>query len=563
LFFSRCAKNQLFKQKDNLSGQIFPFLLICLVALTVALGVTFTAGSGVKTKTCASNAADACSLAAASNWAGAFNSLAGQNQTIHDNFYLTYLPNIQRLSTPGQTYLTEAISSSQNALKFAQNAEKDFKDANDNHNWGSLVTAASDCQKAADAALAAKRNFDAFQIIATYLQNMTNDFKNKQLSSYCNAKISMYNYIKQAKTSGLSYAFNNSCTTSRVSSSIGDNFNFQLESGKFYDPSTNTTNNANFKWVSGTRFDGTPKYCGITAALDSQDIVGYQIKHTLWDYPNKYTNLHVPQPSQLLQDTFHLPVLQTPVDSTDLTAYITQFSWAKTDLAADANDNFCALAALDLRNIMDLINQILANQSVAADAEKGTAATYSQCDSSGLPKCLADGSVSPCCSTNWDALEADVKDRYKYQQDIVQWLTELNSLADGKTLTGNNINASYPDILNKVWTEDQEDYLVDPCQGDAGCGRVGDQTATCACCLDLKSQYQDPNSHVGMMVIDIDNVALIQPDWTTQCTVTIYCEDGYGVPQGTTSTSRSQFDGGVVSTPTNTADYDSRIVVAN
>lgn len=261
MFFSWFARNKHFKQGDNLSGQIFPFLLICIVGLLVAVGVTISAGKSAITKTCASNAVDAGSLAAASGWAGAFNELVTRNKEMKD-YYLLNRSYYMILYNLAQGYLTD--NSGDNALDYSKDTEE--------------LVRTEEYVNAAKQALESAECIQAFYVLTYYMQALTDNFKSNQTGNYCNSRFFMDQSIKEAKSTGLSYAFSNSCTESRTS---GDSFNYWLGTGKFNDSSS-------YKWESGTQIDGkTPKYCGITVTLTQPEIATYKLIHTTWNYPEK------------------------------------------------------------------------------------------------------------------------------------------------------------------------------------------------------------------------------------------------------------------------------------
>jgi len=78
LFFWQ-VNNRNSLERGSRSGQVFPILLICIAVLLAAVVVTRNTGEANIAKTCASNAADAGSLTAASCMAAAFNRTVYRN----------------------------------------------------------------------------------------------------------------------------------------------------------------------------------------------------------------------------------------------------------------------------------------------------------------------------------------------------------------------------------------------------------------------------------------------------------------------------------------------------
>ena len=329
MFFFWFAKNSYFKQKSSWSGQIFPILLICLAGLLVAVTVTIGIGENNKTKTCGSNAADAGSLAAASYWAAAFNKLVDRNtdqpNANGDNFG-KYMPleklnkfgvkdetyqyykrmryyfnemkdRYEILYLLGQAYLAEAHFYSQKAERLAREALVSIGSPGAYCTvWTKQLASIPLNIQAAEAALEAVKCIGAFYVCATYMKKITDFFKENQTLNFCEAKDFMQGAdgvsgaYEKAWQAGLTYAFSNSCTLSRISGETADDFNYLLGTGGLFNEPSST-----FAWAE-IRPDGSQKICGVTVGWELSNIVNYELKHTKWNYPQKHSLNVVPFP---------------------------------------------------------------------------------------------------------------------------------------------------------------------------------------------------------------------------------------------------------------------------
>ena len=507
MFFSWCARNKHFKSRSNLSGQIFPILLICLVGLVVAVGITITIGENAKLKTCASNAADAGSLAAASYWAAAFNKLVDRNNnnknTAGDNFgqymskndtyqyykrmafYYTEMRNKYKiLYDSAKTYLAEALTHSQAAEGLASSAFALIRQPGANCTiWTNQRTAANFNKQAAAQALEAAKCIGAFNILTQYMKDLTDFFKNNQTQNYCEGQDFMDKAYDTSRKNGLSYAFSNSCTQSRVGNALGDDFNFWLATGKHYDP---PSNKATYEWpVATTAQCGTSK-CGITVTLDLPKILSYELKHTNWNYPQKKT----------------LNVVDIPCIS-------------NASLIVP-NDPFNIAASKSLREDMRKVYALLKDNAVTGeDIYSETKAGYDCCHSCG---CYTSGvRCNGYCYSGPKHLRCDPKPHYaaaskmqneliKKQDCVVRWLHAINTLS-GNNLTLPTLKQGNIDIFNNVWSDPNSALLK----------AVTD-------CAGVKS-FTDVSGYPGMMIININNVTLTPPVWTTTCKVDIFCHN--------------------------------------
>jgi flagellar basal body-associated protein FliL len=312
LFFCWFAKNKRFDPKKGLSGQIFPFLLICIAALIVAAGVAVSAGKSAINKTRVSNAADAGALAAGSGWSAAFNELAVKNeemQTYYEDERLAY--NVLHLAA--QSYLDSAISYTKEAERLANEAYLSIMvPLSDCEEWPQFSTASSinglqsgwiweeyfsNEEKdfdfipilgtASGEAFFAKEYLLAFVILTYYMETLSSNFKSGQLGNYCGARNLMDKSIVQAKKAGIIYAFSNSGTSARAPD--GDAFSFWLGTDQYQDKSTfgDTTTDSTYKWQWDSKC-GTSE-CGTTVNFEMPILTAYKIKHAKWNYPEDKT----------------------------------------------------------------------------------------------------------------------------------------------------------------------------------------------------------------------------------------------------------------------------------
>ena len=528
-----------FKPRNNLSGQIFPFLLIFLVALIVAAAAVISIGESAKAKTCVSNAADAGSLAAASSWAAAFNKLVDRNKdtpnVAKDNFgqyldkkdtyqyykrmkdyYQEMRDHYQELYVLANNYLAEALQHSQNAESLAKQAlEKIQTPINDCTPWDPQNSGASFNAQAATAALESAKCIKAFSVLTGYMQRITDFFKDKQTENYCEAKDFMDKAYDKSRRSGLSYAFSNSCTPSNTVNEEGDSFGYWLGTGKFYEsPSSTSTHTATFKWYAGD----TPKCgmgeCWITVTLDLPRIESYQLKHTKWNYPQKHV-LNA------------LGICGIPIPALKI-----------------KDDPFNIVASQSLTDLMQYISEFLTKNTILGVGVYNKTAEGENCCHPPQPPPCAPAIIKQI----YDDARALQKTLIEKQSCVVDGLHAINTLL-GDNLTIPTLQKWNKDIFDNVWDE-----------------KVG-AFASIKNCDDVKN-YKDENGSAGMMVIDIDSVTLNPAPWTTKCTVRKSCKNLLNFrtnqcsPESwTESTSTSQFDGGDIGAFKD--DYYSRIVSTN
>ncbi|MCX5698278.1 MAG: pilus assembly protein TadG-related protein [Candidatus Omnitrophica bacterium] len=509
MFFSWYARNRHFKPRSDLSGQIFPFLLICLAGLLVAVILTIGVGEGAKAKTRASNAADAGSLAAASCWAAAFNKLVDRNKAApnaaNDNFgqymspddtyqyykrmkyyYLEMCGHYRTLYQLAKGYLT--VNASDNALYYSQEALKSAQLALDDiiiskkdcKIWDNQRNGANHNNKAAELALASAECLGAFYILTQYMQKITDFFKENQTQNFSEAKDFMDRAYHKSRRTGLYYAFSNSSTSAHLTNALGDEFNYWLATGKFYDPPSNT---ATYKWEAGKHLNGDPRYGGTTVTLDLPIISSYELKCTKWNYPQKKS----------------LAVIAIPC-----------LSIAASTITDDPF-NIRASGTLT-NNMLGISDRLTANKDLGMEIYNLTVKGKECCD-------------SEYCNPDPYYHKARQKQQTlsQFQRCATTWLEQINSLS-GEKLTIPMLGQLNILIWENVWAE-----------------RPGVQSVRT---LENVTTYLDDSDYPGMMVINIKSVTLDPPAWTTKCTVKIFWEDENGILQGPTSFSTSGFDGG-------------------
>ena len=297
MFFSWFDKNKHFKKGSNLSGQITPFLLIILVILIIAGIATVNIGRVSLDKTCSANAADAGSLAAASAWSSAFNSLAEMNKSMkeyYDQGYYTY----GQLYAEADGYITEAImyAMSGGALGIAayysiiSNVDVMCFSPWYNDLIGSILDIS-----AAQLMLEASMDVSAFNITVSYMLSITDSFHEYQWKNYCDALDYMQTSYTNARKTGLNYAFSNSCISDKLSNVQSNAFGSWLAAdGPF--------NDGTYSWMDKPPSAGTPdsppalnprpsQQHTVSATLDLPDISSYILQPTVGSYSRITTDL--------------------------------------------------------------------------------------------------------------------------------------------------------------------------------------------------------------------------------------------------------------------------------
>ena len=208
MFFSWFDQNKSFRKGGNLAGQVTPFLIIILVILLVAAVVTINIGRVSLDKTCSANAADAGSLAAASAWAGALNSLTKTNeevlQTSYDYNYYAY----GQLYNQAEGYIDEAIILCVVAAPLSLGALYAMNPpCTEDTIWvGGIIGAVLDAA-ASYMLFEAAMGVAAFNVTVSYMQSITDSFHEQQWRNYCDARDFMDESWTNANEIGLIVVF--------------------------------------------------------------------------------------------------------------------------------------------------------------------------------------------------------------------------------------------------------------------------------------------------------------------------------------------------------------------
>lgn len=476
-----------------MSGQIFPLLLICIVVLLVAVGVSRRAERGATRKTCVSNAADAGSLAAASGQAAAFNTLVSKNlasKILYDD-YLRYYTILHELA---QTYLAEGI-------EYSQKAENSAKAALDYINTPGDAACleqkhqedgANKNRLAAGSALKASRCFGAFAILAEYMRVYTDTYKANQAADYCGDRDFMDNSYTESKSDGFSYAFSNSCTESRFwESKQGVDFNWWLKTGDYLKAPSYTGEGAKsetaYHWHGSSKECGESTY-GTTVHLELPKIEAYKLKHTLWPYPMKRK-----------------------------LSFNGNFSRsAISDVICDDGkaDPFKVCAAKLLRDIMrDISNAFIGN---ATKGDEISALKKECCDC----KPTED---NPCdCNSPADA-EKLLLDQKRINNGLYALNVSPNTTAITGALSGAILKNIEKEIFENVWEkQDPDNFLSKTCEDVKPRVKLEDPAAQ-------EPEYSEQaKNENGLMIINMED----EPEfsgglnpWEVKCTVKSYSEN--------------------------------------
>lgn len=467
-------KNIHSKVRKKLSGQIFPFLLVGIVAL---LAVALSAQgmfSSAKTRTCADNAADAGSLATASILAGAFNELCLRNEEMWD-YYELDLEYYRTMYALADTYLTDADTFSVAAKNTASAALPNIRDGGcETWTWqkdASLQNYNPDGEinSAAEYALEAAKCVGAVEVLNLYMLFLTDNYKYNQTENYCraldfmNSVFTMNDYFTDAKSVGLKYAFNNSCQGS-------DALSFWLGTGGFKDGTT---------WPPGA--DTSPNGCGITVTVDLPALKSFEVEHTLWNYP-------------------HIKTLTYAGVTCDPDLEIPSYSFP--------NDPFNVEGAYRLKEIYKLFYLALktaaANGMVIYNYTDGARMVHDTChDEFGNPY-----NCNEHCNKEEDIATARslVEPLRSYQSCLINALNDLNS-HDGGVLSIHNLKELNFSIYNNVWKS------------------ISASLFSSKTCEDVKvpGDQDEAGPWPGLMITKIDEVKLTWADWVTNCTVVVFC----------------------------------------
>ncbi|MFA5096738.1 MAG: pilus assembly protein TadG-related protein, partial [Candidatus Omnitrophota bacterium] len=236
MFFSWLNKNKKFDLRKELSGQITPFLVVALVILLIAAIATINIGRVSLDKTCSANAADAGSLAAASVWASAFNSLTEINRDQIEFWYDVNFYTYGELYKESQEHIDAAIIAALESSALAASAAAIGTDYSQCYSiWYAGIAVAALDAAAGTLALEASMEVMAFNMTVMYMQSrITDPFHDQQWSNYQYARDFMDKSYINARKTGLSYAFSNSCIPPKLSDSQNDAFSaWMMQEGPF------------------------------------------------------------------------------------------------------------------------------------------------------------------------------------------------------------------------------------------------------------------------------------------------------------------------------------------
>lgn len=279
MFFSWLNKNKKFDLRKDLSGQITPFLVVALVILLVAAIATINIGRVSLDKTCSANAADAGSLAAASVWASAFNSLTEINRDQIEFWYDVNFYTYGELYKESQEHIDAAITAALESSALAASAAAVGTDYSQCYSiWFAGIAVAALDAAAGTLALEASMEVMAFNMTVMYMKSrITDPFHDQQWSNYKYARDFMDKSYINARKTGLSYAFSNSCIPSKLSDSQNDAFSaWMMQEGPFNEGREEASS---YSWE-----DKIPQTHTVTALLELPQISSYELQHTNGSY---------------------------------------------------------------------------------------------------------------------------------------------------------------------------------------------------------------------------------------------------------------------------------------
>ena len=488
MFFSWLNRNKHPKQKRSLSGQIFPFLLIGLVALlAVALSVK-GAFDAAETRTNADNAADAGSLATASILSGAFNDLSLRNKEMWEYYILDrgYYLTLYSLAIG---YLNEGISYSQSAEKAVKLALSNIKTRGcETWTWQKdaslqLNDPKGGINSAAEYALEAAKCIGAVNVLTFYMQALTDNFKFLQFEKYCEAlsmmegAFIMGDSFTDAESTGIRYAFNNS-------GQGGDDLGFWLGTGGF-------KNGASWPPGAGT----CANCCGITVTIVFPALKSYEVEHTVWNYPKKKTLATAAMPC-LGSGTVNI-----------------------------SDDPFNYVGSFFLREqYRDIYEALKSAAETAMSIYEYTDGAHEEC---GAPPddddCHCDRDMGPAKTAS--------NDLHTYVTCLHNVLHHLNN-AGTAILTMRTLKTLNIEIYAKVWLNKAPTFLSNVYSGSETC-------------IDVQ-EYVDESEYPGLMIRKIDEVILTSANWWADCTVDLFCrstdKNGNVTVDRLTAFSRAEFN---------------------
>lgn len=272
-----------------MSGQIIPFLLVVMVVLLIAAIAVIQIGKVSIDKTYTDNAADAGSLAVASNLAAAFNNLTYDNYAAMINFenYRDIVEN--ELFPEANYYLTQgslcvkatfvgtslgaALTAASIFLPFCADIVADA---------GAIALFSN----AEDYSVKAVDLISAYLIMIDMMSSTIELCYNDQLQRYTNINDNLVNSYLNAKKEGFKYAFSNSGIESKLSDAQADQFNNWLITDMSKEVEAGNTT-IKYSWS-----DKNSKNHEVSVTLELPKIKNYILWHTknsLFDTQALYT----------------------------------------------------------------------------------------------------------------------------------------------------------------------------------------------------------------------------------------------------------------------------------
>jgi hypothetical protein len=366
------------------------------------------------------------------------------------------------------------------------------------------------------------------------MQKLIDHFKDNQLNNFCTARAFMSSAYGDSVRTGLSYAFSNSCITSRLTPEQGDEYSFWLGTGQFYTGTSSATYPPS---------NSTDTGCRTSATIDSPKIESYTLKVTKKNYP-------VPK-------ALHLPDLDELLDATD----------DGKDDDTSGEDPFNLYTSFSLRELYRRIYTLLLENAAMGYSDPGynqlpdggifqiTKYAYDNCcgqhcEDDPLPVDMANclNKVANDCSSYYAHAENIRGKQYaatdlpalgtlqQRQQAICDMFNILNGSAVGSTSgdgsavaadtwTISALNESNADTFDQVWHASDETFIYNTID-DETCSQVFD--------------YDDQDTKAkGLMIINIDQIELdpngLSDAFTTKCCVNMTCNGQVTVKGCTTS----------------------------
>lgn len=217
MVFCWFAKNKHFKRKANQSGQIMPFLLVIIAIFLGAFYSTYQIGKVAMDMTCVDNAADACSLAAASHMAYVLN-LVHQRMAGLKTAFDSFQSSLKSLSKTTDISLVRA----QNNIKKAQAkigyAQSDALPGGICRIWSGADSAQVNLNDAYRLIEDAKKLIKSADSIVKEKENLVEDYSISANDTLCDMIKEVKVRYDYAKLDGVRYALENNCVYPLLSS---------------------------------------------------------------------------------------------------------------------------------------------------------------------------------------------------------------------------------------------------------------------------------------------------------------------------------------------------------